>query len=100
MEHRDPGPDSEARPVLALRALLNSWDPIGVIEHGAPLDEYDCMIAPMLDRLEAGADADEIARFLRVELGEHVGLDPERHATGIALVSSRAAALRSPGRDG
>lgn len=85
--------------MLALRALLNSWDPIGVIEHGAPLDEYDCMIAPVLDLLDAGAGADGIARFLRSELGEHFGLDPEHHAAGIALVSSRVVALRARGRD-
>jgi hypothetical protein len=94
VEHRDPGPDSEARPVLALRALLNSWDPIGVVGHGAPPDEYDCMIAPVLDLLESGADADGIARFLRDELEEHFGSDPERRAAGIASVSSRMAALR------
>ena len=94
MEHRDPGPYSEARPVLALRALLNSWDPIGIMQHGAPRDEYDCLIAPVLDLLEAGADAEGIARFLRAELGEHFGLDPGRRAAGIALVSSRIAALR------
>lgn len=95
VEHRDPGPDSEDRPVTALRELLNGWDPIGVIEHGGPHDEYDCLIAPILDRLGDGAGSSEIAALLRTELADHFGLKPELHAEGIAAVSRAAVELRA-----
>lgn len=94
MEHRDPGPDSDERPVSALRELLNIWDPIGVVGHSGPRDEYDCMIAPILDRLEAGAGPAELADFLRFELREHFGLNPDGRTAGIESVSRGAAGRR------
>jgi hypothetical protein len=57
-----------------LRHLLNEWDPIGVADEVQ--DEYDCMLAPMLQRLRGGADETEIGAFLRNEVEEHFGLDP------------------------
>ncbi|MER7111357.1 hypothetical protein [Streptomyces sp. NPDC000229] len=57
-----------------LRQLLNEWDPIGVADD-VP-DEYDCMLAPLLQRLRGGADQTEIGEFLRRELEDHFGLDP------------------------
>lgn len=77
----------------AVRDVLNAWDPIGVIEHGAPADEYDCLIAPILQRLDGGADATGIAAFLRSELTEHFGLDP-----GPLDVEAVAARLATLGR--
>lgn len=97
MEHRDPGTDTSDRPVTALRELLNAWDPIGVIEHGAPYDEYDCLIAPILDQLERSAEPPELAAFLRIELEDHFGLDPEHHAAGIEAVSRSVVKLRARG---
>jgi len=57
-----------------LRQLLNEWDPIGVADDVQ--DEYDCMLAPLLQRLLGGADQAEIGKFLRQDLEEHFGLDP------------------------
>ncbi|WP_406862959.1 hypothetical protein ABZO31_21955 [Streptomyces sp. HUAS MG47] len=57
-----------------LRQLLNEWDPIGVADE-VP-DEYDCMLAPLLQRLRGGADETAIGAFLRHELEDHFGLDP------------------------
>ncbi|MEU0588436.1 hypothetical protein [Streptomyces sp. NPDC006132] len=57
-----------------LRRLLNEWDPIGVADDAR--DEYDCMLAPLLQRLCSGADRTEIGEFLRHELEDHFGLDP------------------------
>lgn len=57
-----------------LRHLLNEWDPIGVGDDVQ--DEYDCMLAPLLQRLRGGADQAEIGEFLRYELEDHFGLDP------------------------
>ncbi|MFD8809259.1 hypothetical protein, partial [Streptomyces sp. NPDC059597] len=56
-----------------LRRLLNEWDPIAVAEDVQ--DEYDCMLAPLLQRLRSGAVQTEIGEFLRHELEEHFGLD-------------------------
>ncbi|MFF6785719.1 hypothetical protein [Streptomyces sp. NPDC012510] len=57
-----------------LRHLLNEWDPIGVADDVQ--DEYDCMLAPLLQRLRGRADQTEIGDFLRHELEEHFCLDP------------------------
>ncbi|MFJ8667371.1 hypothetical protein [Streptomyces sp. NPDC093600] len=56
-----------------LRRLLNEWDPIGVAD--AVRDEYDRMLAPLLQRLHAGADRSAIGEFLRHELEDHFELD-------------------------
>ncbi|MDX3803910.1 hypothetical protein [Streptomyces sp. AK04-3B] len=57
-----------------LRRLLNEWDPIGVADDVQ--DEYDCMLAPLLQRLRSGAGRTEIGESLRHELEGHFGLDP------------------------
>jgi hypothetical protein len=57
-----------------LRRLLNEWDPIGVADDVQ--DEYDCMLAPLLQQLGSGAGRTEIGEFLRHELEDHFGLDP------------------------
>lgn len=57
-----------------LRHLLNEWDPIGVADDVQ--DEYDCMLAPLLQRLRRGSDRAEIGEFLRHELEDHFGLSP------------------------
>ncbi len=59
-----------------LTCLLNEWDPIGVADLVS--DEYDCLIAPLLSRLNAGNGRAEISEFLRYELEDHFGLDPDR----------------------
>ncbi|WP_328891934.1 hypothetical protein [Streptomyces sp. NBC_00316] len=41
-----------------LRHLLNEWDSLGVADDMQ--DEYDCMLAPMLQRLHGGANETEI----------------------------------------
>jgi len=63
-----------------LRSLLCSWDPIGVMDiPDWPLDEYDCLIGPLLTLLQAGADCDAIGSHLRKEIDEHFGLSPEHY---------------------
>ncbi|MFD7247725.1 hypothetical protein [Streptomyces massasporeus] len=57
-----------------LRRLLNEWDPVGVADDVQ--DEYDCMLAPLLQRLRSGAGRIEVSEFLRHELEDHFGLDP------------------------
>ena len=62
-----------------LRFLLDEWDPIGVAELSQ--DEYDCMLAPLVERLQGGADRAEIGEFRWHELEDHFGLDPAFHGT-------------------
>ena len=64
-----------------LRFLLNEWDPIGVYDPKAdyPADEYDCLMGPLLSRLARGETAVRLAEFLRFELEDHFGLDPDAH---------------------
>jgi hypothetical protein len=57
-----------------LRDLACGWDPIGVIPSGAPRDEYDCLIAPILRLLETGASEKEITQFLADQMKNHFGL--------------------------
>lgn len=57
-----------------LRYLLNEWDPIGVADLSP--DEYDCMLAPLFQRLHRGTTRAEIGEFLWYELEDHFGLDP------------------------
>ncbi|MFV2008495.1 MULTISPECIES: hypothetical protein [unclassified Micromonospora] len=59
----------------ALRQMLNEWDSIGVGELYASDDEYDCLLGPLLTRLAAGADADDVACFLRDRIEGRFGLD-------------------------
>ena len=56
----------------SIRSVLLAWDPIGA---GTPDDEYDCLIWPVVRRLESGADAAELAAWLREEMAVHFGLD-------------------------
>ena len=61
-----------------LQALLNEWDPIGVMPDGRR-DEYDCLAGPALRMLEEGASQTQIADFLRHEIADHFGLSPEHY---------------------
>ncbi|MFI9504078.1 hypothetical protein [Nocardia sp. NPDC052566] len=60
-----------------LRYLLNQWDPIGVAD--LVDDEYECLVAPLLSKLDAGANKVEISEFLWHELEDHFGLSPYHH---------------------
>ena len=61
-----------------LRALLNEWDPIGVMaEPDWPPNEYDELIAPLRERLDAGATAGELEVFLEAHVRDHIGLEPD-----------------------
>jgi hypothetical protein len=57
-----------------LRQLLNEWDFIGVYDPDTNVDEYDCMIGPLLDTLAGGADATDISELLRREIEGHFGM--------------------------
>ncbi len=64
-----------------LRTLLNDWDFIGVFESGGEVDEYDCMLEPLLRRLSAGADAHEVGEWLDGEISGHFGMSVDSTST-------------------
>ncbi|MER6082430.1 hypothetical protein [Streptomyces sp. NPDC001833] len=81
-----------------LRHLLNEWDPIGVADD--VLDEYDRVLAPLLQRLRIGVDQAELGEFLRHELEDHFGLSPlpsEPEAMAARVISWWTAAGKADG---
>jgi hypothetical protein len=61
-----------------LRALLNQWDPIGVMGPEAPPDdtEYDDLLWPLMRLLEGGASAADLDEHLRRKLDSDYGFTP------------------------
>lgn len=60
-----------------LRDLLCAWDPIGVMDDPDwPRDEYDCLVAPVLRRLDAGESPESLAAFLETEVRAYFGVEP------------------------
>jgi len=63
-----------------LRELLWRWDPIGVSSlPDWPRDEYDCLVGRLMRDLESGNSLAQIADYLKTEIKEHFGLDPEHY---------------------
>lgn len=57
-----------------IRSLVNDWDPIDLITYGAPEDEYECVVGPLISLLEQSSTSEEIASFLECEFAEHFGV--------------------------
>ena len=76
----DPGhPSNRARTRQLqgeLRRLLMEWDPIGVKGIPEAIDEYDCLISPLMHRLANGAAVDDLHLWLTTELTDPFGLTP------------------------
>ena len=69
-----------------LLTLVNGWDPAGLLEAGAPRDEYDWILDPLLGLLSRGATTEEIAQFLENETLTHFGV----RAKGAAQFATKA----------
>jgi hypothetical protein len=65
----------------------NEWDPIGVGPDG-PKDEYDCLLWPVMRKLEDGAPEEQLVTFLVSELEGHFGLTGD--ASNVEAFASRA----------
>ena len=86
-----------------LRDLVNTWDPIGLIAIGAPQDEYECVVAPVLRLLEQGASQEAIVSYLAGECSDHFGAPiAESSAREFAARAKTWYQLRwqTPGRTG
>ena len=73
-----------------LRGLLNQWDFVGVFDPDTNVDEYDCMLSPLLAKLAGGADGNEVRGYLDGEIRVHFGMSPE--LVGTASMSERLVA--------
>ncbi len=62
-----------SRQYKGLEKIVNEWDPVGLINGGAPEDEYDCLTTQILFLLHEGKDTGEIQTFIIEELDEHFG---------------------------
>ena len=62
---------AQKRIAAELRGLLHEWNPIGV---ALPPDEYDCVIKPLLGKLQKGCTEEFIEKFLREWVEDHLGL--------------------------
>ncbi len=61
-----------------LRQFLNAWDPIGILPfNGGPIDEYDCLLKPIISLLRDKANKETMITFLREYLKTHLGLNPK-----------------------
>ena len=54
--------------------LIDQWDPVGLLKRGAPKDEYECMVGPVLSHLERGTSADQLAAWLHSYIADHFGV--------------------------
>lgn len=79
-DHRAKRSEELDYPRTTLRSMLNTWNPLGVYdwELDYPPDEYDCLISPLLSRLQAGEGVIELSEYLWFRLKEHFGVDPAR----------------------
>ena len=63
-----------------LNAIMNEWDPIGIVPGSVgPLDEYDCLVGPVLTLLQTGADEQAIEGYLRKQIRGHFGLSSDHY---------------------
>jgi hypothetical protein len=54
--------------------MLMEWEPLGVSDAPEAVDEYDCMIGPLLHQLFAGSSEESLAAWIDGELRSHFGL--------------------------
>lgn len=58
-----------------LLTLFNGWDPAGLLEAGAPRDEYDRVVDKLLALLASHATKEDVAKFLEREIRAHFNAD-------------------------
>jgi hypothetical protein len=61
------------RDMDVVRALMNQYDPCGLINAGAPSDEYDCMNGGVLRMVYDKKPRQEIREYMVHEIEHHFG---------------------------
>lgn len=59
-----------------LQARVCEWDPADLLAAGGPPDEYDTLVSSLMQRLDGGASAQELAGWLAAELPRRFGHSP------------------------
>lgn len=59
-----------------LKAIVDDWDPLGLLALGAPNDEYDCLTVHIVELYERQLDMPEMAERLEQCIEEHFGIGP------------------------
>ncbi|WP_220036923.1 hypothetical protein [Paenibacillus sambharensis] len=54
--------------------IINDWDPIGLLDSGAPIDEYDLEIEEILLNMNTGTDDIELANIIYKSFKDKMGL--------------------------
>jgi hypothetical protein len=54
-----------------VRDLFNSFDPCGLIQGGAPIDEYDCLTTQILSGIYQIKSKQELVDLIITELDQH-----------------------------
>jgi hypothetical protein len=55
----------------AVREELADWDFLGTVSSGGPRDEYECLVWPIIRRIQQGAAPDAAAEWLVDEIRDH-----------------------------
>jgi hypothetical protein len=56
-----------------MQELVNKFDPCGLIEGGAPIDEYDCLTEKILIAVQHKKESKEIGDLIIFEIEHHFG---------------------------
>jgi hypothetical protein len=56
-----------------VQEFVNDFDPCGLINSGAPIDEYDCLTNQLLSAIYSGKQRTEIKGLISREIIEHFG---------------------------
>ena len=74
MSEADRARDRELMSLVRQRLVL--CDPVGLIAAGAPHDEYDCLLGPLITGLRSHQSPELLATSLRGQLADHFGASP------------------------
>jgi hypothetical protein len=59
-----------------LQEHLADWDAMDLLAAGAPADEYEVLVWPMMQQLDGGAGAEQLVAWLSTELPRRFGALP------------------------
>jgi hypothetical protein len=84
----------------SLRELLMSWDLLGISDEPACLDEYDCMIDPLVEQLGRGDTEERIQAWIVGEVEEHFGVKVSPNQVDEARLARGVVSWWNARRDG
>lgn len=58
-----------------VKNLINKFDPCGLIQAGAPDDEYDCLTTELISLVFKGTTIERIKKLIVDEMRDHFGVD-------------------------